>query len=220
MATFLESSRRGLTVAEKRYLRARTGNLSRTGRKALAAYLPIGVAILLVLWSVTVLVSDAPVLVITLFWAIVGIVIMFWVRRDMRKDAHHFETAARDLEAALKRNAADVYDVRAISFVEFEEIEDEGACYAFALEDGRLVFISGQEFYPAARFPSLDFSLVYVLDDNDRPVEMVIEKRGPKATPARTISAATKKQLDIPEHLEARSGGIDAIEALLRSGSR
>ena len=220
MATFLESYRRGLTVAEMRYLRARTGNLSRTGRKALTAYLPIGAAILLVLWSVTVLVSDAPVLVITLFWAIVGIVIMFWVRRDMRKDARHFETAARGLEVALKRNAADVYDVRALSFVEFEEIEDEGACYAFALEDGRLVFLSGQEFYPVARFPSLDFSLVYVLDDNDRAVEMVIEKRGPKAAPARTISAATKKQLDMPEHLETRSGGIDKIEALLRPGSR
>ena len=115
---------------------------------------------MLALWLVTVLVADAPLLVITLFWIVVGAVITLWVRRDMRKDARHFEAAAGGLASALGRNAADVYDVRAGAFAEFEEIEDEGACYAFELEDGRLVSIAGQEFYPSARFPSLDFSLV------------------------------------------------------------
>jgi len=219
MATTLESSRRGLTAAETRYLRAKSGNLSRTGRKALRAYLPIGAVILLALWLVTVLLADAPLLVITLFWIVVGVVIMLWVRRDMRKDARQFESIARGLDSALERNAADVYDVRAIAFAEFEEIEDEGACYAFELEDGRLVFIAGQEFYQGARFPSLDFSLVYVLGENDQPVDMLIEKRGPKATPARTVSAAAKKQLDVPDHLETRVGRIAALEALLRPRS-
>lgn len=220
MATSLESFRRGLTAAEVRYLRAKSGNLSRTGRKALRAYLPVGAVILLALWLVTVLVADAPLLVITLFWIVIGVVIMLWVRRDMRKDAGQFEAIARGLDSALKRNAADVYDVRATAFAEFEEIEDEGACYAFDLEDGRLVFIAGQEFYPGARFPSLDFSLVYVLGENDQPVDMLIEKRGSKATPARIIPAATKNLLDVPDHLETRVGRIDTLEILLRAHGR
>jgi hypothetical protein len=66
----------------------------------------------------------------------------------------------------------------------FEEIEDEGACYAFELEGGRVVFVAGQEFTESARFPSLDFSLVYPLVEQGRPVEMFIEKRGGKAAPA------------------------------------
>ena len=217
MATTLESSRRGLTAAETRYLRAKIASLSRTGQRALRAYLPIGGAIILALWLVTVLVADAPLLVITLFWIVVGVVIMLWVRWDMRKDAGQLESIARGLDSALQRNAADVYDVRATAFAEFEEVEDEGACYAFALGDGRLVFIAGQEFYPGARFPSLDFSLVYVLDEQGRAVEMLIEKRGARATPAHIIPAATKELLDVPDHLETRGGGIDTLEILLRA---
>ena len=120
------------------------------------------------------------------------------------------------LESALRRNEADVVDIHATSYVEFEEVEDEGACYAFQLDDTRVVFISGQEFYPEAKFPSLDFSLVDVLDEAGRAVDMVIEKRGAKAAPAYVIPAATKQRLEIPEHLEVRSIDIARLEQQLR----
>jgi len=51
---------------------------------------------------------------------------------------------AAGLQSALKKNAAEVYDVKSRAFAEFEEVEDEGACYAFELFDARLVFITGQ----------------------------------------------------------------------------
>lgn len=120
------------------------------------------------------------------------------------------------VESALRRNEADVYDIRASSHAVFDEIEDEGACYAFEIEGGRLVFVAGQEFYEGARFPSLDFSLVYPLDGHGQPVEMFIEKRGGKTAPSRRIPAALKKSLNIPDHLELRAGRIDDLEALLR----
>jgi hypothetical protein len=109
-----------------------------------------------------------------------------------------------------------VYDIRARAFAQFEEVEDEGACYAFELEGDRLVFITGQEFYEGARFPSLGFSLVYVLDERERTVDMFVDKRGAKTAPAKTISAASKQALDIPEHLEVRSGRIDMGISLIR----
>jgi hypothetical protein len=38
--------------------------------------------------------------------------------------------------------------------VEFEEIEDEGACFAFQIEGrNEIVFLSGQEFYEGPRLP-------------------------------------------------------------------
>ena len=74
-----------------------------------------------------------------------------------------------------------------------------------------------EEFYESAKFPSLDFSLVYVLDDEGRTVDMLVDKRGNKAKPARTIPASFKRSLEMPEHLEVRAGGIDDVEAALKS---
>jgi len=193
--------------------------LTDRGRRTSGAYLPIAGAIVLALWLLTLLTSDTPWLVVTVFWLVVGGGIALWVGRDARRDAGTLEGMARGLESALRRNAADAYDVRARSFAELEEVEDEGACYAYELEHDRLVFITGQEFYASARFPSLDFSLVYVLDERGRPVDMLIEKRGARATPARTIPASVKRRLDVPQHLEVRTGKIDDLEACLGPSS-
>ena len=122
---------------------------------------------------------------------------------------------ARGLESALRRNTAEVYDVRASAYAELEEIEDEGACYAFQIEAGRVGFLAGQEFYEGNRFPSLDFSVAYIVDENGRSVDMLIEKRGAKAAPARRIPAAVKERLEAPEHLEVRDGTIADLEDML-----
>jgi hypothetical protein len=211
----LDAYRRRLTATETRLVRSKIRGLIARGRRASRLAFPISGGVVFLLWLWTVLSSDAPWLIVTLFWLIVGAALTLWVRRDMRKDAGSFERMVHDLESALRRNAADVYDIRARALAAFEEIEDEGPCYAFELEGNRLVFITGQEFYEGARFPSLDFSLVYVLDEHDRTVDMFIDKRGAKTAPARTIPAASKRVLDVPNHLEVRPGRIDNVEASL-----
>lgn len=217
MAGMFESARRPLKPAETRFLQAKINNLQGRGRRTSKVYFPIVAAITLILWLVTILVADAPWLVITVFWLLAGLVLALWVHRDAMKDAVELQSMAEGLQSALKRNMADVYDVQAKSFVEFEEIEDEGAAYAFELEDGRVLFISGQEFYPGAKFPSLDFSLVYFLDETGQTVDMQIEKRGGRASPQRLIPAAIKERLEIPEHLETRPGGIAHLEDRLEA---
>jgi hypothetical protein len=208
-------SRRTLTETERRTLRAKIRSLTVRGRRASTVSLPITGGGVFVLWLWTMLASDAAWFVITGFWIVVGVAIALWVRRDLGKHGRHLDDMAQGLESALKRNAADVYDVRARAFAELEEIEDEGACYAFELEGDRLAFIQGQEFYQSARFPSLDFSLAYVLDEGGRSVEMFIAKRGAKVAPAKRIPAAIKQRLDIPEHLEMRVGTIRDLESIL-----
>jgi hypothetical protein len=212
MAGMFESARRPLKPAETRYLQAKIKNLQGRGRRTSKVYFPIVAAITVILWLVTIFIADAPWPVITVFWLVVGAVLALWVARDAKKDALELRSMAQSLQSALRRNAADVYDVQARDFVEFEEIEDEGAAYAFELHDGRVLIISGQEFYPGAKFPSLDFSLVYFLDENGQTVDMQIEKRGGRASPQRLVPAAIKERLEIPEHLETRPGGIAHLE--------
>ena len=212
MAEMFESSRRPLRPTEARYLQAKIKNLSGRGQRTSKIYPLIAGAITVILWLITLFVADAPWFVITAFWLVVGIVLAVWGLRDAKKDTANLDSMAQGLRSALKRNVADVYDVQAKDFVEFEEIEDEGASYAFELEDGRVLFISGQEFYPGARFPSLDFSLVYFLDERGQTVDMQIEKRGSRASPQRLIPAAIKERLEIPEHLETRPGDLAHLE--------
>lgn len=211
----LESTRRPLSAQARRLIRARIGAFTARRGGASHGVLAIAGGIVALLWVLTLLASDAPWPVVTGFWLVAGAVIALWSRRDVRAGERQIEEMARRLQSALRRDEAEVHDIRASAFAEFEEVEDEGACYAFQIDEDRVVFIVGQEFYESGRFPSLDFSLAYVLDEDDRPVDMVIEKRGPRAAPARRIPAAIKRELEAPEHLEIRQGRIEDLERIL-----
>jgi hypothetical protein len=213
-----DAVRRPLTDTQQRAIRSKIRHLTAMGRRASSRYLPVTGGLVALLWLLTILASDAPWLVVTAFWLAIGVGIALWVRRDMRAHAGQLSGMAQGLESALRRNEADVYEIRARAFAVLEEAEDEGACYAFQLEGDQLVFVVGQEFYEAARFPSLDFSLVYPLDERGNTVDMFIEKRGDKATPTKKIASAVKERLDLPQHLEMRTGAIEDLEAVLQHG--
>jgi hypothetical protein len=102
--------------------------------------------------------------------------------------------------------------------VEFEEEEDEGACYAFQLNNPWIVFVSGQDFYPSARFPNTDFSLVSIYGEHEVLVESFVEKHGNKLKPVRMISSEQKSKMKIPSHLQTIQGDLSHIEHLLASG--
>ncbi len=215
----LESSLRPLTAAERRLLSAKIRDLESRLRRGPKVLVPGG-AVIVILWVLTLVVSGTSWLVVTAFWIVVGTGILFWVRHDLKKEFGIFRDMAREYESARRRNEAEVFVIEAICYAEFEELEDEGACYAFEIGGNRLVFVTGQEFYPQAKFPSLDFSLVHILNERGDPIDMVIEKRDPRAAPARTIPATAKLELEIPEHLEVLDGNLGQIEELLGSTVR
>jgi hypothetical protein len=169
------------------------------------------------LWVATVLASDSSWQLITLFWVVVGGGLALWTWRAARADARHIQAQVQMLESARSRDEAEVFDISARAFIEFQEVEDEGACYAFDLGDDTIVFVVGQQFYPGARFPSLDFSLVYPLAENGESADELIEKRGARAAPMRVIPRAAKLQLDIPEHLAVVHGSLERLEETLTS---
>jgi hypothetical protein len=120
-------------------------------------------------------------------------------------------------ESALRRGEACVTRIQSDAMVEFEEEEDEGACYAFQLKDRQIVFISGQEFYPSARFPNTDFSLVTVHGNEGVLAARFIEKNGTKLKALKQISAWQKSRLRIPDNMEIVEGNVDQIEQVLSS---
>lgn len=210
----LQPRTRPLLAAEKRLLAARSRAL-RTRQAGPRRVVLLTAAIVSVLWVATLLVSDAPPWVITLFWLVSGSGLAIWMWREERGNVAHVRAQAQQLESAIQRDEAQVFDFAAHGFVEFEEVEDEGACYAFDLGSGTLAFVVGQQFYPVARFPSLDFSLVYPLDGSGNSADELIDKRGPTATPVRVIPGSVKLRLEIPEHLAVVHGSVEQIEDAL-----
>lgn len=104
----------------------------------------------------------------------IALPISLWVYFDLKPK---FLLDLQRYENALRRNQACVTRIQSNAVVEFEEEEDEGACYAFQLSEGRIVFLSGQEFYTSARFPNSDFSVVDIHEDDGTLVEVYREKR-------------------------------------------
>lgn len=185
---------------------------SLTSRVLQASALIIGI-----LWLLTLLASHfssqkMPWWIITLFWIVVGGAIALWIcipeKRKLAADLAKFEKAA-------ERYKAIVVQVRSDRVVEFEEVEDEGASYAFQLQDGRIRFIDGQDYHASARFPNTDFSLVHILSDDGELLESQIAKHGQKLKPVRIIPAKVKSNLKVPGHLEIIQGNVDDLEHLL-----
>ena len=210
----ITSTTRPLNDGERAELSSRLENAGRESRGALVKTGGVSTLVCVVLLALTLLASDAPWWIVTAFWLVLAAVFTLWIgmpwRRLMRQQVVSFE-------AALRANTARVTRVQSDRVIEFEEEEDEGACYAFALSDGTTVFICGQEFSGEERFPNSDFSLIDVLGPESNPITTLLEKNGRELTPERVIPASTKRQLAIPDHLTVVSEPLDTIEDALRS---
>ncbi len=205
--------RRPLTEVEVRDLEVELREVERRRRAARKAASVVGTAIIAALWALTLLASEAPVALVTAFWLVAGTAIVLWVRRDLTRE---LAGTTEPLRSALRRREADVYRVEATTFAEFEEVEDEGAAYAFQVAPGRLFFVTGQEFYATGDFPALAFSLVYPLTEDDRAADVWLASEGPRAKPDRVVPGDVKlASMDFPEHLEVRAGTIQDIERAL-----
>jgi len=119
------------------------------------------------------------------------------------------------LKDALAGGSARAETISCKRFIEVEELEDEGACYLFEVDDKRLFLLFGQEYYSDAKFPSTDFSLVDILDANSNPVDSYLEKRGEKLKPCRVISASDKLKGIIPYDEKFISCGLDEFDSYM-----
>jgi hypothetical protein len=214
----LETHVRDLTKSERRLLQSNRRNVRHKSRGR--ALVVTGVAVFGTLWLLTLAASEISWPIVTAFWLVAGTGIMLWVRHDAGKNDARLDAMGDQIDSSLRANTAKIFDVKATAFVAFEEVEDEGACYVFELADNTLLCLSGQQYYETAKFPSLDFSLVQILDEDGRIVDEWIQKRGPKAAPVRVIPASAKWNMELPNDQQTITGRLGDLEDLLgaRSG--
>jgi hypothetical protein len=211
----LEIKKRSLSDKERRYLLASISKLDRFARGIKIRIIITTLIVYGLLWVATSLLSDAPWPVVTFFWVCLGTGMGVWmITGERRKISRRKEW----IEAALSRNEAEVAHIRSSEMVEFEEIEDEGAAYAFQVDGDIVVFVEGQDFYPSARFPNTDFEVIRIYGRDDEMAEMLIEKHGEKLRPVRRISARVKRTLSLPGHLKTVRGRLAELERILRAG--
>jgi hypothetical protein len=210
----LDSIDRPLDDGERRHLMARLAAARRESRVALLKTGAASAAVCGVLMLVTLWLSDAPAVVVVGFWAGMTLLFTLWIGLPWRR---LMRSQIPILEDGLWTNRARELRVRSERVVEFEEEEDEGACYAFAQDGGAsTIFVIGQEFYDDDDFPNSDFAIVEILGGSGRPVDVLVTKRGRKLTPERVVAAGVKNQLELPEHLEVVATPLERIESALR----
>ena len=208
----LTRSERPLTDAERENLTRRMAAARAESGKALiksggTAAIVCGA---LALW--TLLASDAPAFVIIGFWLVLWIVLTLWVGLSWQRLMRHQMPI---LEDGLRTDRARVVRLQSTRVVEFEEEEDEGACYAFAIDNDRSVFVVGQEFYEDDDFPNTDFSMIEILSNTGRPIDTLLRKDGVKLQPERVIAAAVKWTFELPQHLQVVDAPVDRVESAL-----
>jgi hypothetical protein len=203
---------RALTDPEKRELQTRLDRLQSMIRAGPLKAGAASVAVCAVLAVLTLVFSDAPRVVIVGFWLVLAILFTVWIGVPGRADIRRQHAL---LTAALQHDRGRVFRVQSHRVVEFEEIEDEGACFAFNIDEGRVLFVLGQEFYADDEFPNTDFSLVTVLGPGNVITDEILTKSGTKLEPERRIARDVKDRLTIPDHLEIVEAELAAIESTL-----
>jgi hypothetical protein len=205
---------RPLSDTEHSQLKARLSNARTESMMAVVKTAGASAAVCGVLAILTLVASTAPRPLVVAFWALLWLVFTVWIglpwRRLMRGQA-------RNLAEAIRTNRAREIRLQTARVVEFEEEEDEGACYAFDHDGNAAVFIVGQEFYEDDDFPNTDFSMVEILGERGQAIDVLIVKRGRKLRPERTIAATVKNRIQLPEHLTIVPGELERIEASLSS---
>jgi len=203
---------RPLSQAERRTLESQAARFERDRPRLKRSMQLSAVGVIGVLWLLTLLASNTDWRIITAFWAVLGGVIGYWAWREQASGINQRLDAIR---SALVRNQADVVRIQSDAVVEFEEMNDEGAAYAFQTEENAIALVVGKEFYSDARFPNTDFSVIRVYDGRGELAEFWVSKDGEKLEPIRRIDATTKRRLRLPDSFAVVRGRLADLERIL-----
>ena len=203
---------RPLTDDERRDLSARVANARKESRGAIFKAGGASVVVCGLLAAATLLTSDAPRLIVLGFWAGLWVLFTLWVGLPWRK---LMRGQIPILQDGLRTGRVRVMRLQSSRVVEFEEEEDEGACYAFEHDAGSALFIVGQEFYEDDDFPNTDFSILEILGASGQPIDVLVKKDGRKLQPERVVAASLKNVLEMPQHLDVVPVPLDKLEQTL-----
>lgn len=152
-----------------------------------------------------------------LIWLAIGILISLWSHRDIRRHAANYQGTCA---SALRMNCAVEIRIQSDSVAIFEARAKHATAYAFQIGDNDIVVIVYKKAHPSSMFPNADFSLVDLFTERKRVAVGLVEQRGKKIEPVRTISSDVSPRLRVPEHLAVLRGRLSELEALLAKRSQ
>lgn len=208
---------RELNTREIRLLKSKVRRYEKEVRPAyrvalVAGLLGYGVAGLIVLAGNLLSKDKTPLWFTLLILVGVGTFLFVSVSRGLLKQNKHVRRMVCVIHDALEHGSVREEIVRSDRMIEVEELEDEGACYLFEVEDRKLLLLFGQEYYSGPKFPSTDFSLVEILDSRKNFVDLFVDKRGEKLKPYKMISAKSRLKHLIPYDHKFIDCGIGELE--------
>jgi hypothetical protein len=210
----MQTTERPLTPAERGEIADRLARLrASSGRSGFVRVLLASLVVCGVLAALTLALSDAPAGIIAAFWGAMTLILSVGVARSLQADMRPQQAVLEDVLAAGRARELRIQSARVL---EFEEVEDEGACYAFEHAPDACVILFGQQFYSDETFPNSDFSLVEVLGSNGVVADEIIQPHGRRLQPARTVPREEVETIERPEHLTVVPAGIDDLVAYLR----
>ena len=193
-------------------MRWHISHLSRLRRRHRPRLALIGLLVFLPLWIITLVLSDAPLLVVTVFWLLVGAAITVWVGRDQWRPPR---LQIEQLRAALHDGNAAVTELTCVGFVEVEEYEDEGAALILELEGRKLTFLSGQENYPSPRFPSREITFIEIKTIGGHTVLSTRRCKGGPLRASRIIPSSARSTMRWPGDGVIVDGTLEDTEKAL-----
>lgn len=203
--------RRALWPAEQEIIAARARDCQTQSGPRSRAMLLSGAVIGLVLWTLTTLALDASWWVVTGFWLGISGVIALWARWQQMRVTRACTATFR---SAMVRSEAEVIHVMAEGAVGLGDADDDSGGVAVGLAGDRILFLMGPAFGETSRFPNTDFELIEVLDESDRPVELLIAEWG---DPLQVQRRVPLRGMRVPEHLDVVTGSLEDLEAILGS---
>ena len=130
----------------------------------------------------------------------------------------------KSINFALASNKVKVIKVVSEKYIELSEVDDEGVFYLFQIDDNKILSFGGQEFYPTRKFPSNDFEIVQLNDQNGEIILLEKHVKGDKIKPIQKITGQKKWELlsssnyPSPENYTIIDGRIEDIESRLIEG--
>lgn len=204
----VDQTERRLLDDERRVLDRRRREAERAATAALRRFGLVSGSICAVLCVLTLLASDAPPAVVIGFWTLMAAMFTLWTGLPERRQARQ---RAGAYAAALAHDRARVTRIRSERVVAYEEVEDEGACWAFDAGGGRTIFVSGQMYGADAGFPTSDVTFVEVLLPNGAAVDELVTLDGRRLEPEHRVPPAVTLAGEVPEHLQTIDVPIDRI---------
>ena len=122
----------------------------------------------------------------------VFLLIPLWSRKEEKNKE---QKIAKNINKTLDNNSIEILHCQSSNMYKLKEYEDEGSHYLFQVEDNKILFIGGQEFYENKSFPNTDFEIATAYGEGSLPTLLEKYYYGEKLKPLKIIAGKEKWKL-------------------------